>query len=144
EVGVVGLAFAGYFVLATFPQAPLAVIILPPLVIVALLLLWRNRRVESRATLLEQPVMQGRMRWPNAYALLLTPLIASGVYALAQASQINTPIVGYLIYAITIPLGFLLFGYAAVRILWRRKPLVEYAQGTGMPIAMPAERSVAP
>lgn len=129
---VVALLILTYFIVVTFPAAPIALIILPPLVSVAALLLWRNRRVEARATLLEQPATQGRLRWPNALALLLAPLVASGVYALALAAQVNTPIVGYVIYAITIPLGFLLFGYAAARILWPHRPA---------PTAQPTDRN---
>jgi len=67
--------------------------------------------------------------------------MVSDVYALAQAAQVNTPLFGYPAYVITIPLGFLLFGYTAVRILWRQTPIVRYDSDAAMPISTPAERA---
>ena len=52
ETVIVLLLALAYFALVTVPAQPLALFILPPLLLIVLLTLYRNRRVETRASLL--------------------------------------------------------------------------------------------
>ena len=118
ETVIVLLLALAYFALVTVPTQPLALFILPPLLLIVLLTLYRNRRVETRSSLLillaAYPV-----RLANALALLAFPLAATAVYALAFETgfSFNT---GAIVYIVTIPAGFLLFIWALISI-WRRR-----------------------
>ena len=52
ETVIVLLLALAYFALVTVPTQPLALFILPPLLLIVLLTLYRNRRVETRVSLL--------------------------------------------------------------------------------------------
>jgi hypothetical protein len=129
ETVIVLLLALAYFALVTVPAQPLAPFILPPLLLIVLLTLYRNRRVETRANLLV-PLAAYPIRLANALALLALPLAATAVYALAfeMGFSFNT---GAIVYVVTIPAGFLLFVWALVSI-WRRRrvnPAVIHDQG---------------
>lgn len=129
ETVIVLLLALAYFALVTIPTQLLALFILPPLLLVVLLTLYRNRRVETRANLLV-PLAAYPVRLVNALALLAFPLAAAAVYALAfeMGFSFNT---GAIVYGVTIPAGFLLFVWALISI-WRRQrvnPAVVYDQG---------------
>ncbi len=118
ETIIVLLLALAYFALVTVPMQPLALFILPPLLLVVLLTLSRNRRVETRSSLLillaAYPV-----RLANALALLALPLVATAVYALAFEMGFSFK-TGAIVYIVTIPAGFLLFIWALISI-WRRR-----------------------
>jgi hypothetical protein len=117
ETVIVLLAALAYFALVTVPTQPLALFILPPLLLIVLLTLYRNRRVETRSSLLV-PLATYRIRIANASALLALPLTATAVYALAfeVGFSFNT---GAIVYGVTIPAGFLLLIWALISV-WRR------------------------
>jgi hypothetical protein len=129
ETVIVLLLALAYFALVTVPAQPLALFILPPLLLIVLLTLYRNRRVETRASLLVL-LAAYPVRLANALALLAFPLAATAVYALAFETgfSFNT---GAIVYVVTIPAGFLLFVWALISI-WRRRrvnPAVIHDQG---------------
>jgi hypothetical protein len=129
ETVIVLLLELTYFALVTIPAQPLALFILPPLLLVVLLTLYRNQRVETRASLLV-PLAAYPVRLANALALLAFPPAATAVYALALETgfSFNT---GAIVYIVTIPAGFLLFIWALISI-WRRRrvnPAVIHDQG---------------
>jgi hypothetical protein len=129
ETVIVLLLALSYFALVTVPAQPLALFILPPLLLVVLLTLYRNRGVETRANALVL-LAAYPVRLANALALLALPLAATAVYALAfeRGFALNT---GAIVYVVTIPAGFLLFIWALISI-WRRRrmnPAVVHDQG---------------
>jgi hypothetical protein len=129
ETVIVLLAALAYFALVTIPAQPLALFILPPLLLVVLLTLYRNWRVETRANLLV-PLAAYPVSLVNVLALLAFPLAAAAVYTLAfeMGFSFNT---GAIVYVVTIPAGFLLFVWALISI-WRRRratPAMIHDQG---------------
>ncbi len=111
ETVIVLLLALAYFALVTVPTQPLALLILPPLLLMVLLTLYHNRRVETRLSLLV-PLAAYPVRLANALALLAFPLAATAVYALAFETgfSFNT---GAIVYVVTIPAGFLLLHLGA-------------------------------
>ncbi|HEY7019548.1 MAG TPA: hypothetical protein VH349_00425 [Ktedonobacterales bacterium] len=129
ETVIVLLLALAYFALVTIPAQPLALFILPPLLLVVLVTLYHNRRVETRANLLVL-LAAYPVRIANALALLAFPLAATAVYTLAFETgfSFNT---GAIVYVVTIPAGFLLFIWALIAV-WRRRrvhPAVIHDQG---------------
>ena len=81
EVGVQVVFLGAYFIFVAIPAQPLALLILPPLLVLTGVALQRNRRRETRADL---PVsLQGRVMWWNYLLLLVVPVVAIAFYALA-------------------------------------------------------------
>lgn len=83
EVGVQVVFLGAYFIFVTVPAQPLALLILPPLLLLTYSALRRNRRVEKRTNVLV--ALNGRVRWWNYLLLLVTPIAAVMVYALLLA-----------------------------------------------------------
>jgi hypothetical protein len=110
-----GLLIALYFVFVTVPAQPLALVILPPLVLVVVAALWRHRRRSPPLT----PAPRAPITLGRAALLLAVPAVATLVYALAAAlgARVATSIV---VYGVTMPLGFAALAWALVRV-WRGK-----------------------
>jgi len=111
-----------YFSLVTLPNQPLALIILPPLVLLVLLTLLRNHRNETRddiLTTLGSPRLSHPVRLRDIVPVFAIPLVASAVYALAQAAHMLVP-TGPVIYGVTTVAGFVLLLVSIVAI-WRTK-----------------------
>lgn len=126
ERGVLFVLAGAYFVAVTVSTQPLSLIVLPPLALVVLVALSRNRRNETR-----QDQIQAALASPSPGAgqlllLLLLPLTASTVYALADAIDARPP-TGMLLYLITVPLGFGLLVWALASIL--RQPRAGQTDG---------------
>jgi hypothetical protein len=129
ETVIILLLALVYFALVTVPTQPLALFILPPLLLIVLITLYRNRRVETRPSLLVL-LAPYSVRPANALALLALPLAATAVYALAfeMGFSFNT---GAIVYIVTIPAGSLLIIWALISV-WRRRrvnPAVIHGQG---------------
>ncbi len=105
-----------YFCFITVPFAPIALVILPILLGISYVVLRRNQRVETRDSLLIKTSTPPLIRY---LPLLAIPITASLIYALAYAQgwQWQT---NWVVYIITMPLGFLLFAISALKI-WRTK-----------------------
>ncbi len=115
EIIAVGALFTLYFFAVTVPAAPLALLILPALLLLLYFSLRRNRRSEPPGSLLT--ALEGRIGWQGYLALLAMPSVASAVYAVAYSLDIIVPS-NWLLYLITTPLGFILLGLSVVNI-WR-------------------------
>ncbi|HEU4785391.1 MAG TPA: hypothetical protein VFS83_18775, partial [Ktedonobacterales bacterium] len=97
-----------YFGLVTLPNQPLALIILPPLVLLVLLTLLRNRRIETRddiLTTLGSPRLSHPVRLREIFPVFAIPLVAMAIYGIAQATHVLVP-TGPAIYAVTTLAGF--------------------------------------
>jgi len=109
--------FLGVFVLAWFgfvtvPAFGFLTIVLPVLFGVLYLALRKNKKTETRQnflSVLDTPVSYGR-----SFAVLFMPLIATGIYALAQGLGLVLP-TNFVILGVTLPLGFVLLGVS----LWK-------------------------
>ena len=111
-----------YFAIVTLPSQPLALIILPPLVLVVILTLLRNRRNETREDILTTLGSTGPshpVRLRDVLPVFAIPLVASAIYALAQAGHILAP-TGPVIYVVTTVAGFVLLA-ASIVTIWRTK-----------------------
>jgi len=108
------------FSLGTVPLAPISIIVLPALLGIVLVALARNRlRHGQQAALpiLGQPPLSLRSLLP----LVLVPLAATLIYAAAMALDLrwNT---NWLVYLVTMPAGFVLFGIAWWRLMRGERP----------------------
>jgi hypothetical protein len=115
-IGLNSLAFLLFFVFVTVPAAPVALLLLPVLLALAVWGLWKTRLAPGQP-LLES--LTGTIYCWNYLLLLLLPLIAVAVYSLAWTLnlRLNT---NWVLYLITTPLGFGLFGYSLYK-AWRAK-----------------------
>lgn len=124
--GFVAAVFTLYFFFVTVPAAPPALVILPGLFALVFLGLRKNRLAESKGSLLDAP--GGRaFSWKYA-SLLALPAASTFVYALAAFSNVRWH-TNWILYLITTPLGFILFGVSLYKV-WRRKPIASPTEGT--------------
>ncbi|MCG2787482.1 MAG: hypothetical protein L6461_20525 [Anaerolineae bacterium] len=115
-IGLNFLAFLLFFLFVTVPAAPVALLLLPVLLSLAIWGLWKTRQAPGQPFL---ESLTGTIRWWNYLLLLLLPLSAVAVYSLAWTLnlRLNT---NWVLYIITTPLGFGLFGYSLYK-AWRAK-----------------------
>ncbi|MBV6395236.1 MAG: hypothetical protein HFACDABA_00811 [Anaerolineales bacterium] len=99
-------AFCIYFAFVTVPAAPISLLILPLLLGLAYYGL-RRHPAEERACLAS--TLHGRISPRNYLALFALPLTAIAFYALALALNLQWH-TNWILYFITTPLGFILFG----------------------------------
>jgi hypothetical protein len=117
-------AFGGMFAFNIVPMRPLAVLILPPLLLLAFYALERNRRAESPGSLLAaiaNSAADPRRRFIHYAALLLMPLIASAAYALYAGLGVIFP-TNIPVFIVMMPGGFILFGWSVWRAIRRGGP----------------------
>ncbi len=109
-----GIALLGlYYVAVTLPTQPLSLVLLPPLLIVTLLTLRRNRRQEAEHPLeVIRPITIRR-----AATLLFIPLTASAVYAAAFMMGMTLPGL-QIAYLMLTPIGFIAFAVSVYQV-WR-------------------------
>lgn len=114
-LGVLVLIFS----LGTLPLAPTAIVILPILLALVFAALSRNRACETEADVLALPDSQ--QFGPKALlALAIMPATATLIYAAALAFDLRWQ-TNWVVYLVTMPAGFFLFGVAWIRLM-RRKP----------------------
>jgi len=113
----VAILFGLYFIFITVPAAPMAAVLLPLLLGVVFLGLQRNRSQERVDATYEY--FQGQITIWNWLSLMVIPAIAVLVYALALAYNLSWH-TNWLVYLVTTPLGFILFGMSLIKI-WRRR-----------------------
>jgi hypothetical protein len=116
------LLIVTYFGLVTVPSQPLALIILPPLVLLIVLTLLRNRHIETRENILATLGSTGPshpLRLGDVLPIFAIPLVASAIYGVAQAAHLLTP-TGPVIYVVTTVVGFVLLIISIIAI-WRTK-----------------------
>jgi hypothetical protein len=107
----------GYFVFITIPLAPVAIIVLPILLLVVYIVLRHNARDSTRPSYLADEI--GFQPFKNYLVLLVMPLVASVIYAGAYAQGLKWS-TNVLVYLVTMPRGFLLLGISLVKV-WRKK-----------------------
>jgi hypothetical protein len=112
-----GILFLLYFALIAVPAAPLAVVILPVLLLLIYLALQRNSQRETGEPL---HLCFSRTDQPWRYlGLLAIPLVAALVYAAAYALGVRWQ-TNWLLYLFTTPAGFILFFVSLIKV-WRMK-----------------------
>lgn len=112
------LALGAIFSLGTLPVAPLSLVILPVLLGMVYLALSRNRSREARPDVLatghRQPAA-GRYVW-----LAVMPAAAAATYATAVSLGLHWQ-TNWVVYLVTMPAGFVLFGVAWIRLVFPRQ-----------------------
>lgn len=107
-----------YYLFVTIPAQPLAIYVLLPLLMVTLVALQRNRQAEAAT----QDDLTAEPHLPvtvvQTLPLLLIPLLATGIYGVIEALGLALPTL-QIVFAISMPLGFILFG-VSVYSVWRR------------------------
>jgi hypothetical protein len=109
--------FALYFSFITVPTTPIAVMILPILFGLVYLGLRQNRLDEEEGSLLE--ALRGRASIWNYISLLAIPVTSVLVYTIALSVNLQWH-THWVLYMITTPLGFILFGISLYKSLRRK------------------------
>lgn len=112
----IGAHFLIFFVFVDVPANPWAALILPPLLGLLLLSLWKNRRDETSAALTEKYPEPVRFR--QYLSLAFVPLTAIPVYAFFYILPWALP-TGWVVYLLSMPGGFVLFAVSLYKV-WRR------------------------
>ncbi len=120
---VAALVLLLYFIFVAVPAAPIAVVVLPALLLLIYIALRHNRHVEARESVLSSAT-RSVPPW-NSLGLLALPLTAIGFYAAALALGLEWR-TNWITYLITTPLGFILLVFALVRV-WQMQPAVSSA-----------------
>jgi hypothetical protein len=123
ELYAVILLFVSYFLFLTLPAAPVAALVLPPLLLLLYLSLRKNRRVETRTNILESLV--GSVRLRNYLYLWFAPLIAVLVYGILEVLGVKAR-TNIFVAIITTPTGAILFVLSMVMI-FKTKPQNNYS-----------------
>jgi hypothetical protein len=113
--GIIYSLFILYFIFIAVPAAPVAILILPVLFALIYFGLRKNKRVEQNDSLLTS--LTNRTSPLNYLSLLALPLTAIAVYAAALTLNLQWQ-TNWILYLITTPLGFILFGMSLFKI-WR-------------------------
>lgn len=110
-------AIAILFFIFVVIQLPIALVILPPLLVVVYAALRRNRKIESREDLIT--ALQGSVKPLDYVLLLFIPLTAIAVYSFSLSLSLLIP-TNWIVYIVTTPLGFIMLILSIVKI-FRRK-----------------------
>jgi hypothetical protein len=113
---IVAALFVLYFIFITVPAAPLALIILPLLLAIVYFALRRSKRFETQEELFS--VSSVSVPLGRYLCLLLIPASAAAFYTAAYALSLRWQ-TNWLVYLVTTPLGFILFGVSLVKV-WRQ------------------------
>jgi len=113
--GIIYSLFILYFIFIAVPAAPVAILILPVLFALIYFGLRKNKQVEQNDSLLVS--LTNRTSPLNYLSLLALPLTAIAVYAAALTLNLQWQ-TNWILYLITTPLGFILFGMSLFKI-WR-------------------------
>jgi hypothetical protein len=113
----VSAGFALYFCLITVPAAPLAFVVLPILLGLVYLGLRQNRLDEDEGSLLD--VLRGPASIWKYTSLLAIPVSSVLVYAIGMSLHLQWQ-TNWVLYMITTPLGFILFGTSLYKLLRRK------------------------
>jgi hypothetical protein len=114
---VIGGLLLAYFVFITIPAAPIAIIVLPILLLIVYMVLRHNAQDATSPSFLDDKM--GLPPFKNYLVLLVIPLLASVIYAGAYAQGLKWP-TNVLVYLVTTPLGFLLLGISLIKV-WCNK-----------------------
>lgn len=118
ELVGLGLAGAALFAVQILPVFPLALLVLPPLLLLTGLLLQRGRAGETRPSILAAFPQRPRLR--NYALLLLTPLAAALTYPAVDPAGLA--LLHELLPPLLMAAGFAAYGASAVVLLRRQPP----------------------
>ncbi|MBI5353521.1 MAG: hypothetical protein HZB50_12845 [Chloroflexi bacterium] len=113
--GIIYSLFILYFVFIAVPATPAAIIILPVLLGLVYLGLRKNKQVEQGDSLLV--TLTSRAHPLSYLSMLAMPVTAILVYTLALTLNLQWH-TNWILYLITTPLGFILFGMSLFKV-WR-------------------------
>jgi len=113
--GMIYSLFILYFIFIAVPAVPVAILILPVLFALIYFGLRKNKQIEQHDSLLV--TLTNRASPLNYLSLFAMPLTAIAVYAAALTLNLQWQS-NWILYLITMPLGFILFGMSLVKI-WR-------------------------
>ena len=113
---IIGLLLT-YFVFVTIPVAPIAIVVLPALLLPVYVVLRRIPQSDSLPSMLVSEAAPAPLK--NYLALLAMPVTAVVIYGLAYSQKLEWH-TNWLVYLVTMPLGFILFGVSLVKV-WRSK-----------------------
>ncbi len=116
RVALGGLVLA-FFFLARVPATPIAVLVLPPLLALCWLGLRRSRTDDAPPDAIQQ--VMGRYGARQCAGLLALPIAACFTYACLAWTRLPSNVI---LYLVTMPLGFWLFGRSLYLLLRRDQP----------------------
>lgn len=114
---IIVAVFILYFLFVAVPAAPIALIVLPVLLALAYFGLRHNRQQEADGALLEH--FGGRVSMWRLLSLLALPVASISVYAFALFLNLHWH-TNWILYLITTPLGFILFGMSLFKTLRKK------------------------
>lgn len=114
---IVGLIALLYFVFVTIKAAPVALPILPVLLLLTYIPLRRNKEIETGASILSEKIKPVAI-W-NYLSLFAIPAIAIAFYSIAYYANLRW-YTNWVLYIITTPLGFILFALSMYKIMKQR------------------------
>ncbi len=114
KIIIAGLLLA-YFIFVTVPVVPIAIVVLPLLLLIVYVVLRRIPQFDDSPSLLANVPMPAPLK--NYLALFAMPVTAIVIYAAAYAGGLEWH-TNWLVYLVTMPLGFLLLGVSLVKV-WR-------------------------
>lgn len=117
---VVALGVLLLFGLGTLQVTPISIVVLPLLLALVLVALARNRARETACDILAPPSPQ-LLRPSAVLALAIMPAAATLIYAAAIALDLRWH-TNWVVYLVTMPAGFLLFGVAWIRLMRKKRP----------------------
>jgi hypothetical protein len=113
---VISCVFVLYFLFVAVPAVPVALAILPILLGLVFLGLRRNRMIDADDSLIGE--LSGPVPVLKYFSLLAVPLLAILIYFIALAANLQWQ-TNWILYLVTTPLGFILFGVSLYKSLYR-------------------------
>ncbi len=104
-----------YFAVITVPTVPISIIVLPILLLMVYMVLRKNLRVEISTSMLTNTNALPPLR--NYLVILVMPLTATLIYSVTYIQRLEWH-TNWLVYLVTMPLGFVLLGISLVKV-WR-------------------------
>jgi hypothetical protein len=122
ELPILTAFVALFFLTVRIPATPRSALILPPLLLACAYCLRRNQKQEQRPDLVE--AFLGKIPFQSCLPLLLMPATAIAVYSPVPIWGLTLP-TNWVLYAVSMPLGFLVLLYSFWNLL-RRRPRPRY------------------
>lgn len=108
---IIPLLLVIYFITVTYPANPTSLIILPILLVLSFLILYKNKKMESNSMFTNK----ARNNQFNYIILIIIPIVASASYYLIYNFNVIFQS-NLIVYYVTMPLGFIAFIYSTIKI----------------------------
>jgi len=122
EMGTV-IAIILFFFVFTLMIAPIAVFILPSLLIVVYITLKRNKSTEQKENIIN--ALQGNIKPLNYVLLLFIPLTAMVIYGFSLSLGLFIP-THIIIYTVTTPLGFIMLFLSIIKVFRKNRSPINF------------------